>query len=66
MRNAISDDSAARSFSSAERAGRVTPSALAASVTERSNASTISLFTNPPGWAGFFMRNPFIELMATS
>jgi hypothetical protein len=53
MRNAISDDSAARSFSNAERTGRVTPGALAASVTESSSASMISLFANPPGWAGF-------------
>src|SRR3954467_11800152 len=43
MRNAISDDNAARWLSSAERAGRVTPSTLAASVSESSSASMISL-----------------------
>jgi hypothetical protein len=33
---------------------------LAASVTDSSGASTISLFTNPPGCAGFFTRTPVL------
>jgi hypothetical protein len=60
MRSAISGDNAARSFSRADSAGRVTPNALAASVTDSSGASTISLFTNPPGCAGFFTRTPVL------
>jgi hypothetical protein len=60
MRSAISGDNAARSFSRADSAGRVTPNALAASVTDSSGASTISLFTNPPGCAGFFTRKPVL------
>ena len=38
----------------------------AASVTVRSSASMISLFTNPPGWAGFFIRMPPVPLIAAS
>ena len=62
--NAISAERLARSLSNADSAGRVTPSSRAAFVTDKSSASTISFFTNPPGWAGFFIRMPRIALIA--
>src|SRR5262245_53002357 len=56
MRNAISGDKEERSFSSVDNAARVTPSALAAAVTESPSGSTISARTKPPGCGGFFSR----------
>jgi hypothetical protein len=49
IRIAISAESDARSFSRADRAGRVTPNAFAAAVTERPRGSKITDLTNTPG-----------------
>ena len=39
-------------------------SACAASVTDSRKTSIISVFSNPPGWAGCFMRIPRASAMA--
>jgi hypothetical protein len=56
IRIAMSGERDARSFKKVERAALVMPSTFAASVTDNPSGSMISVFTNPPGWAGFFMR----------
>jgi hypothetical protein len=50
MRSAISGDKSTCSFNSVESAGRVTPSAFAASVTDSGMAPTISWRMKPPTW----------------
>jgi hypothetical protein len=52
MRNAISGDRSLRSFKKAENACRVTPRALAASVTLRPSGLITSSRTISPGWGG--------------
>jgi hypothetical protein len=56
IRKAISADNAARPLNRAERAGRVTPSTLAASVTDSLWGSTISARMKRPGWEGLAIR----------
>jgi hypothetical protein len=55
MRSAISPDSPALPFSKLDSAGRETPSAAAAAVTDNPAGSTISVRMKSPGWGGFFM-----------
>lgn len=66
IRSAISGERFARSFKTADRAARVTPSTRAAPVTDSPSGSMTSLFTKPPGWAGFFIRMPCTALMSGS
>jgi hypothetical protein len=63
--NAISDDSAARSLSNADRAED--HAERLGGVRHRKLQCLDNLaFHEPPGWAGFFMRIAFIAFMATS
>jgi hypothetical protein len=59
MRSAISPERMALPFSKLDNAGRETPSAAAAAVTDNPAAATISVRIKSPGWGGFFMGMAF-------
>jgi hypothetical protein len=55
MRSAISPERAALPFSKLDNAGRETPNATAAAVTDRPTGAMISVRMKSPGWGGFII-----------
>jgi hypothetical protein len=63
IRSAISPDKPALLFNKLDNAGRETPSAAAAAVTDKPAGSTISVRIKSPAWGGFFIAMALFSLL---